>query len=184
MAYNSQVMDSTVWSAFLDQYLPYCSSEEGLSQHALQLIADSLRTRIHLAIMREPYLELILEGSKTIESRLTKNRISPYRNAGSGDIVLFKRSGDKIRSAAMIRSVSFHCPSSEAELVSIVQPLRERIRYEDDFIEMKRDARYVSLMELVNVATLPPAKFTKRGRQAWVTMIPAAASEQMHLSWK
>lgn len=35
-------------------------------------------TNIHLGIFSEPYLTYMLEGKKTVESRLSKNKIAPY----------------------------------------------------------------------------------------------------------
>ena len=34
---------------------------------------------VHLAILLEPYLQYILDGTKTVESRFSKNRIAPYK---------------------------------------------------------------------------------------------------------
>ena len=39
---------------------------------------------IHLAILLEPYLKFILEGSKTVESRFSRHRIAPYGVVESG----------------------------------------------------------------------------------------------------
>src|SRR3954451_15221383 len=47
---------------------------------------------LHLAIFRAPYLDLILAGKKTIESRFSVNRIAPYEVAEHDDLVLLKRS--------------------------------------------------------------------------------------------
>lgn len=35
-------------------------------------------TNIHLGIFSQPYLTYMLEGKKTVESRLSKNKIAPY----------------------------------------------------------------------------------------------------------
>ena len=36
------------------------------------------KKRIHLALCREPYIQYMISGSKTIESRITKNKCIPY----------------------------------------------------------------------------------------------------------
>lgn len=47
----------------------------------------------HLAIFTGPFLDLVLEGKKTIESRFSKVRCAPYGVATEGDIVLMKKAG-------------------------------------------------------------------------------------------
>lgn len=47
--------------------------------------------RLHLAVMAEPYLTRILQGEKTLESRLSRNRIPPYGRLDVGDVVLMKK---------------------------------------------------------------------------------------------
>ena len=46
---------------------------------------------VHLAILLEPYLQYILDGTKTVESRFSKNRIAPYNMVEPGDVVLLKK---------------------------------------------------------------------------------------------
>src|SRR5688572_10035738 len=54
------------------------------------------RVRIHLAVFIEPYLEFVLDGTKTVESRFSINRCVPFERANEGDIVLLKRSGGSV----------------------------------------------------------------------------------------
>jgi ASC-1-like (ASCH) protein len=51
---------------------------------------------LHLAILNEPYLEYILQGKKTIESRFSLTRVPPYKQVSKGDIVFLKQYGDPI----------------------------------------------------------------------------------------
>ncbi len=43
--------------------------------------------RHHLAIFTQPWLDLILEGKKTIDSRFTKVLFAPYGKIDVGDLV-------------------------------------------------------------------------------------------------
>ena len=51
---------------------------------------------IHLAIVNDPYYKYILEGTKTIESRFSNNRVAPYNKISPNDIVLMKKAGRSI----------------------------------------------------------------------------------------
>ena len=46
--------------------------------------------RIHLAIMVEPYLSLILQGIKTMESRFSQKMMQPFHRVSKGDIIILK----------------------------------------------------------------------------------------------
>jgi len=42
----------------------------------------------HLAILRQPFLNLILDGAKTVESRFSQKRISLFRKVEKGEVKL------------------------------------------------------------------------------------------------
>jgi hypothetical protein len=42
---------------------------------------------LRLAVLREPFLGLMLSGRRTLESRFSRNRIAPYRAIRPGDVV-------------------------------------------------------------------------------------------------
>lgn len=45
---------------------------------------------LHLAILRQPYLDLIADGTKTTESRFNTKRAAPFGKVAVGDLVLLK----------------------------------------------------------------------------------------------
>src|SRR4051812_46290160 len=51
---------------------------------------------LHLAVCVEPFLELMLNGRKTIESRFSAVRCPPYLRVNAGDVVLLKRAGGPV----------------------------------------------------------------------------------------
>jgi hypothetical protein len=54
--------------------------------------ADVLAGRIrgtHLAVMTGHYLERLLDGTKTIESRFTRHRVAPFERVADGDVIFF-----------------------------------------------------------------------------------------------
>src|SRR5262245_5542782 len=56
----------------------------------LRLLLEDERLGVHLAVMVEPYLSYLLSGSKRIESRFSKNAITPYQQINTGDLVFLK----------------------------------------------------------------------------------------------
>lgn len=53
-------------------------------------------TTIHLAVFSEPYLDYIINGKKTIESRFSKNRSLPYQKVKTNDIIIIKQSSGPV----------------------------------------------------------------------------------------
>ena len=63
---------------------------------------------IHIAIMRQPFYDMVLSGEKTIESRRSKNKIAPYKKINSGDKILFKLTGKPATAMAKVEKVKFY----------------------------------------------------------------------------
>ncbi len=126
---------------------------------------------VHLAVLLEPYLEFILEGSKTLESRFSKNRIAPYGVVESGDVVLLKRSAAKsVRGLCIVRSVRFYQLDNE-NLQVIKNEFSSGLRADSSaFWEQRQSARFATLMRISEVYRLPPIEIQKRDRRGWVVL--------------
>ena len=126
---------------------------------------------VHLAVLLEPYLKFILEGSKTIESRFSKNRIAPYRAVESGDVVLLKRSASKsVSGLCIVRSAWFYQLDNE-NLQVIKSEFSAGLRAEgSSFWEERQSARFATLMRIAEVYQLPPIEIQKRDRRGWVVL--------------
>ena len=126
---------------------------------------------VHLAVLLEPYLEFILEGSKTVESRFSKNRIAPYGVVESGDVVLLKRSAAKsVSGLCVVRSVWSYQLDNES-LQAIKNEFSSRLRAESSaFWEERQSARFATLMRISEVYRIPPIEIQKRDRRGWVVL--------------
>src|SRR5438093_11087730 len=58
--------------------------------------AEGERPVYHLAIFISPYLELVLSGHKTIESRSSVRPVAPYGKVAVGDVVLVKKAAGRV----------------------------------------------------------------------------------------
>ena len=126
---------------------------------------------IHLAVLIEPYLQFILEGSKTVESRFTKNRIAPFRSVEQGDVILLKKTAARtITGVCVVNRVWFYQLD-----VDSWHEIRDRftaaLRAEDpSFWEHRESARFATLMRIAEVQALPPIEVPKRDRRGWVVL--------------
>jgi hypothetical protein len=62
---------------------------------------------IHIAVLIQPYLDFILQGKKTVESRLTMQARDPFDNIEKGERIYFKQSSGPYRATAIADQVLF-----------------------------------------------------------------------------
>lgn len=130
---------------------------------------DSSRN-MHLAIVNQPYLNLILEGKKTIESRFTINKCAPYNKIKSGDIVFIKDAGKPVIAYFKVRAVQFIINENQN-----VDNIKENFSKEicannDEFWSERKCKRYISLIWIDTVVKINPFNVEKKDKRAWVTI--------------
>ena len=138
---------------------------------------DASSYGLHLAVFVEPYLEWVLHGRKTIESRFSMRRVAPYRVVSPGDLVVLKRSPGCIVGVCRVAQVQlFELNASTKEEI--------RTRYSvplcaenEAFWEIRSRFRYATLMHLTDVRRLPPFACGKQDRRGWVVLSRASEGE-------
>lgn len=135
---------------------------------------------IHLAVMVEPFLRYILDGTKTIETRFSKNLIAPYRRIAPGDLV-FLKAGPVV---ASFRAASVECVDlNDYERVRLRECYSKEICADDEFWDQRDDRNYATLIGIEDVQRLTPVAVPKHDRRGWLVLrTPAVgASEQLAL---
>jgi hypothetical protein len=124
---------------------------------------------VHLAVFREPYLQLIVDGRKTVESRFSAVRCAPYLRVRPGDIVLLKRSGGPVSGICTVGAVwSYELdPESWVEVKRFADAL---CATDPTFWSEREGAAYATLMQVRDVKELPSLAFNKRDRRGWVVL--------------
>jgi hypothetical protein len=123
---------------------------------------------LHLAILREPYLQFVLEGKKTVETRFAKRACPPYQRVAEGDVVLLKRAGGEIVGICTVSKVWFYKLDPKS-LALIKGKFGAAICPADDsFWEDRKDASVATLMLIENVARVEGVAIPKRDRRGWV----------------
>ena len=126
---------------------------------------------VHLAILLEPYLQYILDGTKTVESRFSKNRIAPYYMVEPGDVVLLKKvSARSISGVCVVRKVWFY-RLNPGTWSQIRGGFSKALRAEDpSFWERRQAAKFATLMRIAEAHPLSSIEVPKRDRRGWVTL--------------
>ena len=125
---------------------------------------------IHLAVFVEPFLEYVLDGSKTVESRFSVNRCAPFGKVSEGDAVLLKRASGPVVGIARVRTV-WSYELDESSWAVIRNRFAKALRAQDpEFWLRRRGASYATLMLMDQVLALEPVKWEKRDRRGWVVL--------------
>jgi len=134
---------------------------------------------LHLAVLVEPFCSLLLDGSKTIESRFSRVRCAPYGALAEGDVVVVKKSGGPVTGAFQAGTVRSYqlTPARVAEL---------RKRYaaqicasDDQFWADRAGCAYATLVDVAHARPLPDMPFPKKDRRGWVQLTRPSQQETL-----
>lgn len=123
----------------------------------------------HLAIMSKGYIEKILEGQKKIESRFSKNKITPYMNISKGDTVYLQETGKMVTAMFRVKDVLFFQDLSPVKIQEIRKKYGDDICADDEFWQMKINSQYATLIFIDNPIKITPFKVFKNDRSAFKT---------------
>lgn len=127
---------------------------------------------VHLAIFREPYLSLILNGKKTIESRFSINKISPFGTVKKGDLVVLKKTGGAVMGFFIAGDISYY-PNLDSKILNKIESLYGKAicaQYDDNFWEDRSKANYATLVQVKKLKRMNPFHIEKKDRMSWVVL--------------
>lgn len=124
---------------------------------------------IHLAIFNEPYLSLIFDGKKRIESRFSIKKISPYKKINSGDLVVLKKSGGLVMGVFIAGEIKFFNKLCNNYWEYIEENYGHLIctYYDSEFWSKRENTRYATLIDIKKIKKLTPFKINKKDRSGW-----------------
>lgn len=131
----------------------------------------------HVAILKREYVEMVLAGKKTIESRLTRNRGPAFETVCEGDVIHIKQLSGAFRARAIVSGVLHRMLASPNEVERIRREFGNRIGGTDDYWLGKLAARYCTLVWLADVEPISegPRYRSWRGfgpRAGWIVGPP------------
>ena len=123
---------------------------------------------IHVAILKQPYIDAILAGRKTVESRMTINRQPPFEQISTGERLYFKQSAGPFRAIATAGHIEFHANVTPDQFQRLEQRMRPRVGGDDAYWTGKQKSRYLTFIDLCDVEPidLGPA-YPKSAWRAW-----------------
>lgn len=140
------------------------------SRIAEQKNDDSSRFGIHIAVLVEPYLERILEGKKTVESRFSINRSPPYGYVREGDLIFLKRVGGPICAITRLGQIWFYKLDPRSWKSIRTEHAAALCIQDQSFWKSREKASYATLMQLAAVRRITPVTIPKKDRRGWVVI--------------
>jgi hypothetical protein len=105
----------------------------------------------HLVILRPPYLDMILTGNKTVESRLSRRRHPAATRCVPGDVLYLKRTGGDIEGRATVARLDVYADLDPAALRHLAEEWAGRVAAtepDDWYQRIKHDARHALFLTL------------------------------------
>ena len=124
----------------------------------------------HLAILKRPYLDAILDGSKTIESRFTKTRRPAFGRVFPGDKLFLKESGGPVCAMATAAAVKNFENLTPRRISEIKQQYNHLIIAANEYWQSKKNCAFGTLIWLKDVHPIQPVRINKKDWRAWVIL--------------
>lgn len=124
----------------------------------------------HLAILKKPYLDAIIEGRKTLESRFTKTRQPYWGQIQPGDEIFLKLSSGPVCATATAAAVKYFENLTPKQILQFKQRYNHLICGSDHYWESKTNCKFGFLVWLEGVRSIKPVHINKRDWRAWVVL--------------
>ena len=129
--------------------------------------------RQHLAIFNPPFLNLILEGEKTVDGRFSKVRCAPFGVVQEGDVVLMKESGGLVKGSFIVAKLESFENLTQEKLKELETRYSKSLCANADpqYWQKRRASKYAILMRVAEPIRFErPFRFPKKDRRGWVVL--------------
>jgi ASC-1-like (ASCH) protein len=124
----------------------------------------------HLVILKKPYLDLILAGRKTIESRFYQTKHKWLAQVGAGDKLFLKASSGPVMATATVAAVKNFVNLTARQVAELKEQYNQQIYGNARYWQDKMNSRFGILVWLKDVQRIAPRYITKADWRAWVVL--------------
>jgi ASC-1-like (ASCH) protein len=126
----------------------------------------------HLAILKKPYLNAILAGHKTVESRFYQTRHKWLSQISAGDKLFLKASSGPVMATATVASVKYFENLTARQIAELQRQYNKHIAGDEQYWQDKMNSRFGVLLWLKDVHPIAPRFIRKYDWRAWVVLTP------------
>lgn len=124
----------------------------------------------HLVILKKRYLEAIVDGRKSVESRFSRTRHRAFGRILPGDRLFLKVSSGPVCAQATVAAVRYFENLTPEQMSRIEQRYNRYIGGDREYWRSKADCRFGFLVRLKDVELIEPRRIAKRDWRAWVVL--------------
>lgn len=124
----------------------------------------------HIAILRQPFYDMVISGTKTIESRWSMNRCAPFNKIKVGDIIYIKQTGKPVTAKAVAKKVKFY--NLTPEIVEEIRVKYGKFIGTDKFEDWQStlNKKYCTLIWLDKVEKISPIDVPRSNGAGWIIL--------------
>ena len=126
----------------------------------------------HLAILKKPYLDAILAGRKTIESRLYQTKQKWLSQVNAGDKIFLKASSGPVMATAKVDKVKYFENLTAGQIAQMQKQYNQQILGDEQYWREKMSSQFGILVWLKDVRPIPHQSIKKFDWRAWVVLTP------------
>jgi len=126
----------------------------------------------HLAILKRPYLDAVLEGRKRIESRFGTTKRPVFGRVLPGDTLFLKLSAGPVCATATVATVEDFNDLTPQKMLRLKLLHNQYILGTDEYWQSKFDSKFGLLVWLKDVRPIEPVRIQKKDWRAWVVLMP------------
>ncbi len=124
----------------------------------------------HLVILKKPYLDAILAGRKTVESRFIKTRHCPFGRVSAGDRLFLKVSSGPVCATAIVAAAENFENLTPRQIAAIREKHNRQICGSDEYWQNIAHCSFGILAWLKDVKTIRPVYINKKDWRGWVVL--------------
>jgi ASC-1-like (ASCH) protein len=126
----------------------------------------------HLAILKKQYLDAILAGRKTIESRLYQTKQKWLSQVSAGDKIFLKVSSGPVIATAIVGKVKCFENLTAGQVAQMQKQYNQQILGDEQYWREKINSKCGVLVWLKDVRLIPHQSIKKFDWRAWVVLTP------------
>lgn len=125
---------------------------------------------LHLGIFNQPYYSLIISGDKTIESRFSINKCSPYGKVKKNDVVFIKETGKSICAYSIVSEVKYYSKENNNLNLQLLEEnySKDICVCDNNFWKDRSNKNYATLLWVANPTTISSFCINKKDKRGWI----------------
>ena len=124
----------------------------------------------HLVILKKPYLDAILQGRKTVESRFYQTKQNWLLRVCTGDKLFLKASSGAVMATAIVAGLRHFDNLTAPQIEELRNQYNQYICGDDFYWRQKSNSKFGILVWLKNVQAITPVFIRKADWRAWVVL--------------